>query len=365
MLFIFIYLFSYSVKLENNLDSPLILFYFCKLMKENIKKLKELLATNKKVVITTHRNPDGDAIGSSLAMYHLLVGLGNEATVITPNNYASFLKWLPGCDHIIEYESSREEAEKITKEAELIIMLDFNQLYRTANYAETIDDSNAKKVLIDHHQEPNLEIADVIFSDPFCCSTAQLLYKIIQELEMQESITQEIAECLYVGIMTDTGSFKYPSVTEETHRTISGLIKKGANHSKIHDLIYDNFSANRIQLLGYCLNNKLRLYPENKSAIISLTDEELNQFNFEKGDTEGVVNYPLSIKGIVFSVFIIEREGVVKLSLRSKGNFNVNEFAKKYFNGGGHINAAGGSSKNSVEETIKQIEEIISLETIK
>tara|TARA_Y100001968_G_scaffold314824_1_gene340670 strand:- start:337 stop:1338 length:1002 start_codon:yes stop_codon:yes gene_type:complete len=333
-------------------------------MEKELIKFKDFLKESRKVVITSHRNPDGDAIGSSLAVYHLLKDLGKEVSVITPNDYASFLKWLPGCESIIEHESDSDLAIKRTQESDLIIMLDFNQLYRTGDYSEIIKKSDAKKILIDHHQEPDLSIADIIFSDPKCCSTAQLLFEIIEGIDMKERVTKDIAECLYVGILTDTGSFKYPSVNENTHLAISFLIKKGAEHSKIHDLIFDNFSSDRIQLLGYCLNKKLRLYPDKKSAIISLNDKELKRFNFKKGDTEGIVNYPLSIGGIFFSVFIVEKDGIVKLSLRSKGDIDVNKFARKYFNGGGHINAAGGMSKSSVEETIKKVEEVISLETI-
>ena len=204
-----------------------------------------------------------------------------------------------------------------------------------------------------------MEIADIIFSDTTACSTAQLLYEVIDAMDLTNHINKEIAECLYVGIMTDTGSFKYASTTAKTHHIVAELIAAGAENTKIHDLIYDNSSANRMKLLGYCLNKKLLLYPENNSAVISLTAEELEQFNFKKGDTEGVVNYALAIKGIVFAVFIAEKDGMVKLSLRSKGNFKVNEIANKYFSGGGHMNASGGISEVSVNETIKIVENII------
>lgn len=328
-------------------------------MKENALTLKNLLATPKKIVITTHRGPDGDAMGSSLALMHLLNQFRHNVHVITPNSYADFLNWMPGNEDVIVFEDNKEEANKITENADLIFLLDFNHISRIADFAESVSNANATKILIDHHQDPDMEIADIIFSDTTACSTAQLLYEVIDAMDLTNHINKEISECLYVGIMTDTGSFKYASTTAKTHHIIAELIATGAENAKIHDLIYDNSSSNRMKLLGYCLNKKLLLYPENNSAIISLTAQELEQFNFKKGDTEGMVNYALAIKGIIFAVFIAERDGVVKLSLRSKGNFKVNVIADKYFSGGGHMNASGGVSKVSVNETIKIVEKII------
>ena len=331
-------------------------------MIETAKELKNLLNSTspKKIVITTHRGPDGDAMGSSLGLYHFLIQLKHEVTVITPNSYARFLHWLPSNENVIVYEDNKEKADKITKEANLIFMLDLSEIDRLSTFANTISTSTATKVLIDHHQDPDRNIAELIFSDTTACSTAQLVYEAIDAMNMSNLINKEIAECLYVGIMTDTGSFKYDSTTAKTHNIIAKLIDAGAENSKIHDLIYDNSTADRIKLLGYCLNEKLLLYPENNAAIISLTAEELKRFNFKKGDTEGFVNYCLAIEGINLAGFITEKEGIVKLSLRSKGNIKVNEIAKKYFNGGGHINAAGGTSQVPVNETITILEEIIS-----
>ena len=322
-------------------------------------QLKELISSPKKIVITTHRSPDGDAMGSSLGLYHLLKQLGHTVSVITPNEYASFLHWIPGNKEVIIYEGNEEKADAITLEADLIFMLDFSDLRRIAPFTNTVNKSNATKIMIDHHQDPDRNIAGLIFSDTAACSTAQLVYEVIDAMKMTTYLNKEIAECLYVGIMTDTGGFKYASTTAKTHNIIAELITAGAENTKIHDLIYDNSSANRIKLLGYCLNEKLRLYPENNAAIISLTDEELRRFEFKKGDTEGIVNYALAIKGIKFAVFIAEKDGMVKLSLRSKGDFKVNEIANKYFNGGGHMNASGGVSETSVNETIKRLEQLI------
>ncbi len=324
-----------------------------------VKQLKGLISTPKKIVITTHRGPDGDAMGSSLGLFHLLKQLGHKVNVITPNEYADFLHWLPGNKEVIIYEENEAIAEKITAESDLIFLLDFSDLSRIAPFNNTVSKSKAIKIMIDHHQDPDRNIAELIFSDTTACSTAQLVYQVMDAMEMTTYLNKPIAECLYVGIMTDTGSFKYASTTANTHNIIAELITAGAENTKIHDLIYDNSSANSIKLLGYCLNKKLRLYPENNAAIISLTAEELKQFKFKKGDTEGLVNYALSIEGINFAVFIAEKDGAVKLSLRSKGNLKVNEIARKHFSGGGHINASGGVSQVSVNETIKIVEHII------
>ena len=330
-------------------------------MLDRIEKLKEVLSKPKNIVITTHRGPDGDAMGSSLALYNLLIKTNHSVTVITPNDYASFLHWLPGNKNVIEYESSKEIAENLVNEADIIFMLDFNNISRINGLSKNVKFSNAYKILIDHHQDPQNDIADLIFSEPTICSTAQLLFEIIDLMEMSNNIDQNIAECIYVGIMTDTGSFKYSSTTSKTHKIIARLIDFGARSTVIHNLVYDNYSADRMKLLGYCLNDKLILMPENKSAIISLNNEELKRFNFKKGDTEGIINYALAIKDTIFAAFIVERDNIVKLSLRSKGSFKVNEIAGKYFNGGGHENAAGGISNNDVSTTIEKVKEIINL----
>jgi len=327
-------------------------------MQEKIKLLKALISEKKNIVITVHRGPDGDAMGSALGLYNVLVQLGHIVTVITPNDYASFLYWLPGNEKVIVFTEEKEKAKQITTDTDLIFLLDFGQIRRLDDYGDIVQNSTAKKVMIDHHQEPDEHISDILFSDVTACSTAQIVFEIIKELGYKNLINKDVAECLYTGIMTDTGSFKYSSTTERTHHIIAELIGEGAENSKIHDLVYDNFSENRVKLLGYCLNQKLQIFKENKAAIISLNAEELKQFKFKKGDTEGIVNYALSIEDIIFAVFIAEKEGLVKLSLRSKGNFKVNEIAKKYFSGGGHKNAAGGISDISVNDTIEKLKEI-------
>ena len=249
-------------------------------MQENISKLKNLLSIQKQIVITTHRGPDGDAMGSSLAMFHFLKELGHTVNVIIPNLHAEFLHWMPGNKHVLVFEEDEELANKVTKNADLIFLLDFNDLSRISDFSKAVSLTNVTKILIDHHQNPDTSIADIIFSDSEACSTAHMVYDIIDALGLRNYMNKEIAECLYVGIMTDTGSFKYASTNAKTHRVVSDLIEMGIDNSRIHDLIYDNSSSNRINLLGYCLYKKLLLYPKNNSAILSLSSDELDRFQF-------------------------------------------------------------------------------------
>tara|TARA_B100001741_G_C16554413_1_gene601617 strand:- start:7270 stop:8103 length:834 start_codon:yes stop_codon:yes gene_type:complete len=262
---------------------------------------------------------------------------------------------MKGNEDIVVFSDQEEKAIDITNNADLIFLLDFNNLSRIGEYTEVVRESSAKKIMIDHHQDPDFDAADIVISDTKYCSTSQLLFEVIESLGHKHLINKDVAECLYTGIMTDTGSFKFSSVTSRTHRVVAQLLDAGADNAKVHDLIYDNYSTERTRLLGYCLNNKMQIFQDLNSAVLSLSEEELKRFNFKKGDTEGFVNYALAIKGIIFAVFITEKEGLVKLSLRSKGGFKVNEIAKKYFSGGGHMNAAGGISDLSLEGTIEKV----------
>ncbi|MEZ4796350.1 MAG: bifunctional oligoribonuclease/PAP phosphatase NrnA [Flavobacteriaceae bacterium] len=320
--------------------------------KSDISEIKQLLSKPKQIVIVPHKNPDGDAIGSSLALYHYLVAKNHEVSVIAPNDYPEFLKWIPGESNIIIYEVETEKANTLIADAELIFTLDFNALHRTGVIEQPLAESSATKILIDHHQQPD-NYAKYIYSDVSMSSTCQMIYHFIEMLDDKTCIDAKIATCLYVGIMTDTGSFRFASTTATTHRVIADLIDKGAINADIHTNVYDNNSYDRLQLLGVALNN-LKVVPEFNTAYISLSQRELNKHNFTKGDTEGVVNYGLSIKGIKFAAIFIEhkQEGIIKISLRSKDNFDVNEFAREHFNGGGHINAAGGKSSLNLSETI-------------
>ena len=327
--------------------------------KTDISEIKQLLASPKRIVIVAHKNPDGDAIGSSLGLYHYLKQSSHNVTVILPNDYPQFLKWIPGEGTILKYESTIVESTDLIEEAELIFTLDFNALHRTGDMETVLAKAKAIKVLIDHHQQPD-DYAQYVYSDVSICSTCQMIYHFIEMLGGTDKIDVNIATALYVGIMTDTGSFRFRSTSSTTHRVIADLIDRGADNAQIHNNVYDTNSYFRLQLLGKALDN-LKVLPRLNTAYISLSQEELNRFNFKKGDTEGVVNYALSVKGVKFAVIFIEhnQEGIIKISFRSKDGFDVNEFARNHFNGGGHVNAAGGRSELSLKETIEKFISIL------
>ena len=329
------------------------------MIQQNIEHLKQLLSTPKNIVIVSHKNPDGDAIGSSLGLYHFLEKFGHNITVIMPNEYPDFLKWMPGENGILKQDSQTKECDDLIQKAELIFTLDFNALHRAGNMETVLAESDAIKIMIDHHQEPD-GYAAYTFSDIHMSSTCEMVYHFIDMLDGLNTIDTNVATCLYAGIMTDTGSFRFPSTTSKTHRVIANLIEKGANNAEIHNNIYDANSFERLQLLGCALNN-LKVIPESRTAYFTLSQEELNKYNYKKGDTEGVVNYGLSLKNIVLSAIFIEdkQEGIIKISLRSKGHFSVNEFSRAHFNGGGHINAAGGKSDLSLNDTVEKFISIL------
>ena len=320
---------------------------------KEITGLKEILSTPKKIVIVSHRNPDGDAYGSSLALNHYLVKLKHNVTIVSPNDCPDFLKWLPGQDKIVVFEEEIISGTALLNEAELIFTLDFNALHRVGNIMfPVLEKATADFIMIDHHQTPD-DYAKYMFSDPTVASTSEMVYEFISMLGDIDKIDVDIASCLYTGIVTDTGSFKYPSTKSSTHDIISNLMKIGIDHTRIHTNLYDTNSLNRLQLLGKALKN-LRVIEKYKTAYITLSQRELNSFNFKKGDTEGFVNYGLSLEGITFAAIFIEdqKQGIVKISFRSKGTFSVNEFARKYFDGGGHVNAAGGKSELNMDNTV-------------
>ena len=320
---------------------------------DEIKEIKALLSTPKNVVIIPHRNPDGDAIGASLAMYHYLINKGHKATVVSPNDYPSFLKWLPGSEDVFKFDMQNRQSKSCIEEASIIFLLDFNALHRVgSDMQNTLEDYKGTFIMIDHHQQPD-DVATYLYSDVSICSTCQMVYHFFEKLEDVNSINADIANCLYTGIMTDTGSFRFPSTTSTTHRIIADLIEKGAENAKIHNNVYDTNSYGRLQLLGRALSN-LVVIDKLKTAYITLSQQELDEFKYEKGDTEGVVNYALSLEGVIFAAIFIEdfEQQIIKISLRSKGNFSVNKFSREHFDGGGHDNAAGGKSLVSMDETI-------------
>jgi len=319
-----------------------------------IEKIKILLASPKNIVIVPHKNPDGDAMGSTVGLYHFLKQYNHNATVISPNDYPNFLKWIPGNNQVLIHDYQTETCNNLIEKADVIFTLDFNALHRTGNMETVLEKSKAIKILIDHHQSPD-NYAQYIYSDVSMSSTCQMVYQFIHLLGDTHLIDSNIASCLYLGIMTDTGSFRFPCTTSNTHIIVADLIEKGANSAYIHNQVYDTNSYERLQLLGCALNN-LKVIPELRTAYITLTQDELNKYNFKKGDTEGVVNYGLSLENIIFAAIFIEdkQEGIIKISLRSKGNFSVNDFSRAHFNGGGHINAAGGRSDLSLNDTINK-----------
>ena len=323
-----------------------------------IQEVETILKGVKNVVIVTHFNPDGDAIGSSLGLYHFLKKEGYKPSIVVPNSAPQFLHWLPGFENIQHFEDHPDESKTLIDESELIVFLDFNVLDRTQGMQEYLHSINTKKMLIDHHPEPE-DFADVIVSTTEVSSTSELLYEVLTGLGAADKIDAIISECLYTGIMTDTGSFSYNSSSPDTYYIVSRLIENGIDKDKIYWKVYDNYSIDRMRLLGHCLNNKLKVFPKYAAAYISITKEELEAFNYQPGDSEGFVNYPLSIKGIVFSVIFIEHEERIKISFRSKGNFYANRFAAKYFNGGGHRNAAGGNSEDSLRKTLERFEQAL------
>lgn len=310
------------------------------------------------IVITHHHNADADALGSSLALYHYLTLKGHHCTVISPNAMPDFLQWMPAAYKVLIFDEKREEATKTINAADIIFCLDFNNLGRTKEMAPILDKSKAKKVLIDHHLNPSSDF-DFGISNPMKSSTCEMVYDLINDFGDNYLISKEIAQCLYAGVMTDTGSFRFNSTSAAVHLMVADLKQKGLNHSSIHQYILDNYQENRLRLLGYVLSEKMLLFPEYHSAIIALGKDELNKFKISTGDTEGFVNYPLSIKNIVLSIFISERDNEIRMSFRSKGDFNVNVFAKTYFNGGGHHNASGGRSDVSLKETIQNIKQAL------
>ena len=324
-----------------------------------ITTAKELLAGTKKIAIIPHRSPDGDAMGSTLALYHFLLKLNHQPVVISPNDFPNFLAWMPGSENVLVYENDRANCSQILKDAELVFTLDFNALHRTGEMEHVLNKLTAPFIMIDHHQKPDT-FATVTYSDTSFGSTCEMIYNFISYLDQTELIDKTIGTCIYTGIMTDSGSFRFPSTTSKTHRVVANLIDLGVRNSDIHNDVFDANPYSRLQLLGRALQN-LKLLPNHKTSYITLSQKELDEFNYEKGDTEGIVNYGLTIKGIHFAAIFIEHrdENIIKISFRSQGSFDVNQFAREHFQGGGHINAAGGKSYDTLENTINKFEKII------
>lgn len=320
--------------------------------------MQDILQKSNKIVITSHQAPDGDAIGSSLALYHYLKKIGKEVIVIVPDAIPSFLYWMKSIESILIFENQSELCLKKFQEAELIYSLDYNDLSRVGEMGKAIENTTAYKIMIDHHLYPS-DFCNWKLSKTEVCSTAQLIYEYIELLGDEHNIDTTIAEGIYTGILTDTGSFRFPSVDPKTHRIAANLIELGLNHAYIHESIYDTNTVQRLAFLGFALNQRLKVLPNIPVAIIILSKDDASQFKIEKGDTEGLVNWALSIKGITMAAFIREDKDKVKMSFRSKGNIPVNEFSSLHFEGGGHKNAAGGVSYKTLEETVEYFEKSI------
>jgi phosphoesterase RecJ-like protein len=326
---------------------------------QKIEAFRDFLNSPRKVVIITHFKPDADALGSSLGLAGYLKKKGHTVTVITPSDYPDFLNWMPGNSEVVVFQKERpKNAETFILQCDVVFCLDFSSLKRINELGQTIEKSVAKKVLIDHHLEPE-KFADFEQWDDSAASTAELVYKLIQELGDEDLIDANIANCLYAGIMTDTGGFRHPNTTYQVFKIAGGLVFRGADPSKVSKLIYDTNTLERLRLMGFVLSEKLQVLPQFRTAYITLSAEELKKFGSQTGDTEGLVNYGLSIKGVRLSVLISDRKDAIKLSFRSLGEFSVNELARKHFDGGGHRNAAGGQTNLSLEQTLKKFLELL------
>ena len=326
---------------------------------QDIQAIQLLLSTPKKIAIIPHRGPDGDAMGSTLGLYHFLLKNNHQAVVVSPNEFPDFLAWMPGAETVKIYEKDKKNCTKILEEAEIIFTLDFNALHRTGEMENVLAKLKVPFIMIDHHQKPD-DYATYTYSDTSFGSTCEMLYNFILFLRKKEDIDKTIGTCLYTGILTDSGSFRFPKTTGTTHRIIAELIDLGVENAEIPNLLFDNSSFGRLQLLGRALQN-MKVLAKHKTAYTTLTQDELNSFDYVKGDTEGIVNYGLSIKGIVFTAIFIENkdENIIKISFRSQGDFDVNQFARDHFHGGGHRNAAGGKSTVTMEETIQKFEALV------
>lgn len=325
-----------------------------------LSEIKKILNPQNKIVIITHYNPDGDAIGSSLGLKHYLNAKGVDAEVVVPNDFPKFLKWMPDAKKITIADYKQKKASDLIKNADIIFILDFNTPSRSGNFISSlIEKSKGKKILIDHHQQP--DTFDFVYSDTTIPATCQMIYHFIEAMEETHFINENTAKCLYTGIMTDTGGFRYRSTSATTHRITANLIEKGAEPSEISSNTWDTNSISRIHLLSLILS-RLEVINDGKTAILYLKRNELKKYGFEKGDTEGFVNYGLSILGVEVSAFFIEDlyEEFIKISFRSKKNIDVNNFSRKYFNGGGHINASGGKSLEDMETTISKFKNLAS-----
>jgi phosphoesterase RecJ-like protein len=328
-------------------------------MTDIFKRIVSEIRDANKIVITSHKGPDGDSIGCSLGLYHFIKKNNREVSICHPDVAPEFLQWLNGSEDIIAFENQPETVIEKLNSADLIFCLDYNSPERVGkDMQQWLLNAPGKKVMIDHHPFP-ADFCDIVVSDTTCCSTSQLIFELIDQSVNLELLDENIGTPLYLGIMTDTGSFRFPSVTARTHEVISTLLKVGVKHSDVHEKVYDSNTLDRLQLRGYAVAEKFEKISEFPVALISLTKEELERFHYKKGDTEGLVNVALSVDGIKAAAFFVERDGEIKISFRSKGDFFVNELAMQHFSGGGHKYAAGGMSLDSLNDTITRFKKLV------
>ncbi len=324
-----------------------------------IQEIFPQFAQPRKVVITTHQKPDADAMGSSLAMLHFLKQFGHTVTVISPTNWAKWVNWMPGSKEVIDYDTNREIAEEKLDEAEWLFCLDFNIFHRTKTMTERLKELTCTKILIDHHQEPDEASFDYGISDVKKSSTCEIIYDFIVGSGHADKINEEIGECIYAGVVADTGSFRFPSTTSTVHQLVADLKSRGLEHSKVHENLFDNFLENRLRFTGHVLLHRMQVFYEYNTALIAIPKADLLKYHIRTGDTEGLVNFPQTIQGIKLVAVVIDRDEERKWSFRSKGDFDCNTFARKYFAGGGHFNAAGGRSTDPLPVTVQKFKDAI------
>lgn len=350
-------LFEYRFALRKSLPSHHTFFTYM-FDKTQIQKVGQMLSQPKNIALVSHKNPDGDTISTALAMMQYLRMKGHEVSILIPNQYPAYYAWMPGCQEFVIFDKEASLVREKLQNANLIFCLDFNKLNRTGNMTPDLINAKGIKIVIDHHLYPSEEF-DYYFTETDTSSTGELLYEFIVALEDQHLINKDIALSIYTAIMTDTGSFSYNCDNARTYMIVSELIQKGVEPALVHKLVYDTFTENRLRLLGFAISKRMLVWRDLRTAVIYLDKRDLNKFNYEVGDTEGVVNYPLSMEGVNLSILLTERDKLIRMSFRSKGKFSVNTLASEHFEGGGHKNAAGGTSTLTIAETLEKLKEVV------
>lgn len=350
---------KYEMESRSHNGEPKLSYTFAALNMQPIHEIYGQLEGKKKIVITMHQKPDADAMGSALALSHFLKQFDHEVYVISPTNWARWLNWMEGVDEVMDYELDKADSDKILDQAEWLFCLDFNHFKRAKSMAPKLASLQCIKVLIDHHQEPDSDSFNYGISNTGKSSTCEMIYDLIAQSGHRDKINIFIAECLYAGVVADTGSFRFSSTHAGVHHMVAALKEQGLEHTKVHEALYDNFLENRLRFLGHVLSNRMEIFYELNTALIYISKIELLKYEIKTGDTEGLVNYPLSIQGVKLVGCVIDRDEERKWSFRSKGNFDCNSFARKYFNGGGHFNASGGHDSATLQETVQKFKKAI------